>query len=182
MAHDTTAGGERPSGFTIFRMDEARPHRPTQPPKGLTEVSAGGLQRFMDARMGDGTEALVLHEGPGFCLMYVRFKSGFPLFRHSHAPDCLYQVVGGSLQIGDQVLRKGDGFFVPAGTPYAYTAGPEGVEVLEFRHEPIRETVIQANNPAYWEKAVATAVVLAILGWIALGARLSMGGHSPPIK
>jgi hypothetical protein len=31
-------------------------------------------------------------------------------------------------------LRQGDGFFIPAGAPYAYDAGPDGVELLEIRH------------------------------------------------
>jgi hypothetical protein len=35
--------------------------------------------------------------------------------------------------MGSRVLRAGDGFFVPNGMPYKYRAGPEGVEVLEFR-------------------------------------------------
>ncbi len=35
--------------------------------------------------------------------------------------------------MGRQVVREGEGFFVPEGAPYAYTAGPAGVEILEFR-------------------------------------------------
>ena len=35
--------------------------------------------------------------------------------------------------MGSQVLEAGDGFFVPSDAPYAYEAGPDGVEVLEFR-------------------------------------------------
>jgi hypothetical protein len=148
--------GARPAGFTVFRFAEGRQHMPGGPPQGLTEVSAAGLARLMETRMGGGAESRVLFETPGFSVMYVWFKSGFPLYRHSHGPDCLYEVIGGSLQMGEEVLRKGDGFFVPAGTPYAFTPGPEGVEILEFRHEPIRDTVIHANNPAYWDKAVET--------------------------
>jgi hypothetical protein len=143
-------------GFTIFRREDAPYHRPASPPGGLSDVSRDGLESMMEAGIGDGAEARVLFSAPGFSAMYVWFKSGFPLFRHSHGPDCLYQVIGGSLQLGDEVLRKGDGFFVPAGAPYAFQVGPEGVEIIEFRHEDIRDTVIQANNPAFWEKAVET--------------------------
>lgn len=143
-------------GFAIFRRDDAPFHRPAGPPGGLSDVSRDGLARMTEAGIGEGAEARVLYSAPGFSVMYAWFKSGFPLFRHSHGPDCLYQVIGGSLRMGDEVLTKGDGFFIPAGSPYAFEVGPEGVEIIEFRHENIRDTVIQANNPAFWEKAVET--------------------------
>jgi hypothetical protein len=150
-------GAEATSGFTIFRREDAPFHRPAGPPGGLTDVSREGLARMMgEAGVGEGAEARVLFSIPGFSVTYAWFKSGFPLFRHSHAPDCLYQVIGGSLQLGEETLRKGDGFFVPGGAPYAFQVGPEGVEILEFRHENIRDTVIRADNPAFWEKAVET--------------------------
>jgi len=140
-------------GIRVFRRDEGQPHR-AGPQGGLTDVSREGLARVFEAGLGEGAETRLLFEAPGFSLMYVWFKSGFPLYRHSHGPDCLYEVIGGSLQIGEDVLKKGDGFFIPAGTPYAFTVGPEGVEILEFRHEHIRDSIVQANNPAFWDKAV----------------------------
>jgi hypothetical protein len=71
----------------------------------------------------------------GMSLIHAWFGPHFPLFRHSHPRlgDCLYYVVAGSAVLGSQVLKPGDGFFVPNGMPYKYRAGPEGVEILEFR-------------------------------------------------
>jgi PAS domain S-box-containing protein len=46
----------------------------------------------------------------------------------------MYYVISGEAHMGNQVLRAGDSFFVPADAPYVYTAGPDGVEVLEIRH------------------------------------------------
>ncbi len=71
----------------------------------------------------------------GMSLVHAWFGPHFPLFRHSHPKhgDCLYYVVSGQIVMGSRVLRAGDGFFVPNGMPYKYRAGPEGVEVLEFR-------------------------------------------------
>ena len=155
MADGSDQARASPREFTIFRMDEAQQHKPG-PSAGLTEVSRAGLRELGEAGLGQGAESRVLFEAPGFSLMYAWFKSGFPLYRHSHGPDCLYQVIGGSLSVGDQELRKGDGFFVPGGTAYSFVVGPEGVEVLEFRHEHIRDTVVQANNPAFWQKALET--------------------------
>jgi hypothetical protein len=153
---DTSGAAAPPAaGLTIFRRSEAPPHRPG-PPGGLSDVSREGLGRVVEAGLGDGAESAVLYDAPGFSLIYVWFKSGFPLYRHSHGPDCLYQVIGGSLQLGEAELRKGDGFFVPGGSAYSFVVGPDGVEILEFRHDHIHGTVIQANNPAFWDKAVET--------------------------
>lgn len=71
----------------------------------------------------------------GASLLHVWFGPHFPLYRHSHPGlgDCLYYVVSGQAILGSQVLEAGDGFFVPSGMAYKYRAGPEGVEVLEFR-------------------------------------------------
>jgi quercetin dioxygenase-like cupin family protein len=72
-------------------------------------------------------------ESGGMSLIRLWYAPHYALPRHSHDVDCLYYVVAGEAHLGNQVLSAGDGFFVPAGAPYAYTAGPEGVEVLEFR-------------------------------------------------
>lgn len=71
----------------------------------------------------------------GMSLVHVWFGPDFPLFRHSHPRygDCLYYVIAGEVVLGSQRLGPGDGFFVPNEMPYKYKAGPEGVEVLEFR-------------------------------------------------
>src|SRR5580658_8769875 len=85
-------------------------------------------------------------EEGGFSLLYLFFKPNFPLFRHRHESDCLYVVLSGSALMGSQTLRAGDSFFVPAFAPYSYTAGPEGIEVLEIRHNVDGFTVTFANN------------------------------------
>ena len=71
----------------------------------------------------------------GMSLVHAWFGPHFPLFRHSHPRfgDCLYYVVAGQVVMGSRVLNPGDGFFVPNGMPYKYQAGPDGVEILEFR-------------------------------------------------
>lgn len=71
----------------------------------------------------------------GMSLVHVWFGPDFPLFRHSHPRfgDCLYYVIAGEVVLGSQRLGPGDGFFVPNEMPYKYKAGPDGVEVLEFR-------------------------------------------------
>jgi mannose-6-phosphate isomerase-like protein (cupin superfamily) len=72
---------------------------------------------------------------------------------HSHDSDCLYYVVSGSLKLGTEELGPRDSFFVPADTPYTYRPGPEGVEVLEFRHQGTFDFVNLSRNAAYYTKA-----------------------------
>jgi hypothetical protein len=54
------------------------------------------------------------------------------------------------------VIREGEGFFVPDGAPYAYSAGPEGVEVLEFRAVSTFDMQI-TESLARWAKMVETS-------------------------
>jgi quercetin dioxygenase-like cupin family protein len=107
------------------------------------------------AQLNDGQRVTVLFkgEGPnGFSLVHARFEPGFRLPRHSHSADCLYYVVAGEAHLGSRVLKAGDGFFIDAEAPYTYSAGPDGVEVLEFRTATtfdikIRDTTVEAWRP-----------------------------------
>ena len=71
----------------------------------------------------------------GMSLSHIRFGPNFPLFRHSHPAfgNCLYYVVEGEIHMGTKKLCRGSTIVMPATHPYRYTAGPAGVEVLEFR-------------------------------------------------
>ncbi len=85
---------------------------------------------------GAATTVLFSQNAPnGMSLVHVWFGPNFPLFNHSHPlyGDCLYYVVAGEAILGKKRLGPGAGFFVPNGQPYKYTAGPAGVELLEFR-------------------------------------------------
>jgi quercetin dioxygenase-like cupin family protein len=85
---------------------------------------------------GSKVTSLFQGAGPGaMSLVHVWFGAGMDLVRHAHPAegDCLYYILAGELTMGSRVLRAGDGFLVPNGSPYAYRAGPDGVEVLEFR-------------------------------------------------
>jgi hypothetical protein len=94
-------------------------------PKPPREVLAGlGTSGYVNQ---------VLFALPEMSLIRLSYAPHYALPRHSHDVDCLYFVVVGEAHLGNQVVGAGDGFFVPAGAPYAYAAGPGGVEVLEFR-------------------------------------------------
>ncbi len=141
--------------FTIFRAKDARCDADTtiMQYEPVSAVVAEGSRRAQAEGADDGHDLRVLFSAPGFSLVYVWFKSGFPLPRHSHNVDCLYYIVGGSLTIGHTELGVGDGFFVGRDVPYAYTPGPAGVEVLEFRAADQFNIKVMADNPAFWDKA-----------------------------
>ncbi len=123
---------------------------------GMTPGLEETFARLADAGVEGGQTVKLLFSAPGFSLTYAWFKSAFPLPRHSHDADCLYYIVAGSLTLGSQTLGAGDGFFVPMDAAYSYVPGPEGVEVLEFRHAQHFNIKFLAGNPAFWDKALET--------------------------
>jgi quercetin dioxygenase-like cupin family protein len=102
-----------------------------------------------------GAKAMLLFKEPGeegLSLAYAWFKSGYILPRHSHNADCLYYVLAGELHMGSQRLLKGDGVFIPANSAYTYEAGPQGVEVLEFRNATRFHLMFHGNDEAHWDR------------------------------
>lgn len=96
-------------------------------------------------------------DGDGFSLVSVEFGPGYLLPRHSHSSDCLYYVVEGQAIMGTRVLEAGEGFFLPKDFPYAYKAGPEGVKILEIRHQTSFDMQILEKDMVKWrDKAEAS--------------------------
>lgn len=121
----------------------------------MSEAMGEASMALVEEGMLDGSKLRVLYRRPGgFSLSYAWFKSGFPLPLHSHSTPCLYYVLAGSLRIGTQELGPGDGFYIDANTPYIYTPGPEGVEVLEFRDKDRFDIRIRSRNVKWWHKAL----------------------------
>jgi hypothetical protein len=121
-----------------------------------TPEQAEGMKKLVAAGYLEGDEVKVLVDIPGFSLTHVWFKKDYPLLLHSHNVDCLYYIVAGSIQMGDQTLGPRDSFFVPANSAYTYRPGPQGVELLEFRHEGRFDFRNYTKGAAFFEKAAAT--------------------------
>ena len=161
MAATTTLGSNpgAADGYQVFRTSTA----PSLDEAGHMElVNAtpeleAGIGKALEAGFGEGTVVKTLFSQPGFSLTYAWFKSGFPLPLHTHNADCMYYVIAGSLQLGNDTLGAGDGFFVAKDKAYRYTPGPEGVEVLEFRHAEDFNIDFLAKSTGSWDKISATA-------------------------
>lgn len=142
------------AGFEIFRFE----HAPALDETGhmevadLTEEMQAGIGGALEAGFAEGNVVKTLYSRPGFSLTYAWFKSGFPLPLHTHNADCLYYIVAGSLQLGNETLGAGDGFFIGAGKAYRYTPGPDGAEVLEFRHAEDFDIKFMARTLPAWAK------------------------------
>lgn len=150
---------ERPAikpGFQIYRNSEAKNFAEfdAMDYRDVTPELAEKFAQLGEAGVNEGQLVKLLFAAPGFSLTYAWFKSGFPLPRHTHSADCLYYIIAGSLQLGTETLGREDGFFLPAEMAYAYTPGPQGVEVLEFRTAERFDIRFLAGNPAFWTRAV----------------------------
>jgi hypothetical protein len=146
-----TTDSARRGGVRIYRAADAPDLRSSGFGAGGDYAEQPELQEYatdLAAASGNDSRVLVRQapEEGGYSLVYLWFKPHFPLLRHRHEDDCLYVVVSGSAIMGNQTLRPGDSFFVPAEAPYFYNAGPDGVEVLEVRHNVERFTTIFATN------------------------------------
>lgn len=147
-----------PSGFTIFRAKEA----PGLMESGvmsiapITDVQRTGLKNAVAAGYTEGDDVRILVQMPGFNLAHAWLKKSYPLALHSHDSDCLYYIVAGTLKLGTEDLGPRDSFFVPAGVPYTYKPGPDGVEVLEFRHEQKFNFLNLSKSETFWTKAAET--------------------------
>jgi mannose-6-phosphate isomerase-like protein (cupin superfamily) len=97
-----------------------------------------------------GDEVKVLFSMPGFSLLHAWLKKDYPLAAHTHDADCLYWIVSGALQYGDQTLRKGDGFFVPANVPYVMF--------------PLATTALRLSNFGRWRNLISRAAPESVLG------------------
>ena len=133
------------------------------------EETFGRVVELVQEGYGRGITTTVSYQQPaaagGFSLMTVKVQPHCILFRHSHDCDCLYYVASGSIVMGNRTLVPGDGFFVPEGAKYGYAAGPEGAEVVEFRHGPERvKTIIAPASPERWD-TILESIRQNIAGW-----------------
>lgn len=150
MSQDATAHPR----FEIFRGSEAPSLAECEcmTTEGETPNLVAALGRFPDMMEAGGEQVDVPYRRPGMSLARLWLKSGFPLPLHTHDCDCLYYIVAGSILLGNETLVAGDGFFVGSEVPYAYTAGPEGAEVLEFRATDAFTIRLKDKPVAGWEK------------------------------
>jgi hypothetical protein len=124
------------TGIVLFDTAEGAPLLHETDMMSMPTVDPPAPEQLVEWATSGGhlVKALFRQDNDGMSLVWSRFSPGYPLPRHSHSADCLYYVVAGEARMGGRRIPAGAGFFVPADAPYAYTAGPEGIEILEFRN------------------------------------------------
>lgn len=148
--------------MVVFRASEAGEVGPEiMPREGIDDSVLAGFSLLAEAGVteGLGEQTRLLFRDPGengMSLVYAWFKSGYILPFHTHDSDCLYYVLAGELRMGSHVLRKGDGMFIPANHGYGYEAGPDGVEILEFRNATHFNLAFRANSESRWRSIADT--------------------------
>ncbi len=146
----------------FFRFGNATPLFESGMMNGkISYPSAPFLRKYDLSLLMGGSDARVLFSQPGeggFSIVHVRFAPDYILARHIHDTDCMYYIIAGEVSFGrTRVLRAGDGFFVAADQPYGYTAGPQGVELLEFRHASSFTSRVIEDNEAVWKEMFRVA-------------------------
>lgn len=126
----------RQRGLQVFRWSDGvdlddttvmiQPVMDPPPGRGVLKAVGAASGYVIKVLFGDP-------DSGGMSLIRAWYAPEYALPRHSHDVDCLYYVLSGEARLGNQVVPAGDGFFVPANAPYAYSAGPDGVDVVEFR-------------------------------------------------
>jgi hypothetical protein len=123
-------------GITVFDPPGGAPSLYETGMMSMPTTDPPAPEQMVEWALSGGHDVRVLYrqaEEDGMSLVWSRFEAGYPLPRHSHSADCLYFVVAGEARLGNRTVPAGGGFFVPKDAPYAYTAGPDGIEILEFR-------------------------------------------------
>lgn len=156
---DTAPPPSAKKRMRIFRSGAGEALSESMPLLGFADRDKAAVGRLMQASPPgvDGNKVVVLFRQPGedgMSLTYGWFKSGYMLPRHSHNADCIYYMVAGSIIMGTQTLEAGDGVFIPSDAAYTFEAGPDGVELLEFRNAPDVHFHLRDNDDAHWEKVI----------------------------
>lgn len=112
-----------------------RVHRPeTLAWRKIGDIEMGWMRDHIDATELEGQ--LAFHEGgdpetPQ--LLEMRLNPHTLIAPHSHDLGEIIYVVEGSLHWGNHALAAGGSMFIPANTPYSFTAGEAGVRLLNIR-------------------------------------------------
>lgn len=133
MTHPVTPAPRPRRGISFFGPPAEAPGLQDTDMMSMPEIDPPAPEQFMEMVQGGGNAVKVLYRDGDMSLVWSWLGPNYTLPRHSHSADCLYFVVFGEARLGNRTIPAGAGFFVPAGAPYAYSAGPEGIQILEFR-------------------------------------------------
>ena len=125
---------------------------PPDPSVAVVDPSRGERPDFVVPYFGGRVEQHDLVSNPdddGIRLSIFRVAPGTVFPRHTHNVDYIEFVLDGEVHYGNKVVHRGGGVFRKAGTPYTFTAGPEGAVIADFRAHTFYSTE-WLDDPATW--------------------------------
>lgn len=66
-------------------------------------------------------------------LAELNYIAGAEAVIHKHDDDEIIYVIGGEMHFGNKVLKPGSSVYIPGNTYYGFTAGPDGLRIVNFR-------------------------------------------------
>jgi hypothetical protein len=99
--------------------------RDALPPERHAEFSDGELESEVRRHHDGGPDSLQLYE--------IQAPAGATFRPHAHHEEEVLLVIEGELHAGSHVVGPGGTMRIPAHTLYAFSAGPEGVRLFNFR-------------------------------------------------
>jgi hypothetical protein len=151
----------RKARMRIFRAaDACEVDDKIMPMEGLDENVLAGFRDLESHGIENGHQVRCLfreESGTGMSLVHIWYKSGFILPQHKHNADCVYYVIAGEIHAGNAIVGQGDGLFIPKDHDYTYAAGPDGVELLEFRSAAMFNIVFNGKDSDQWTRIIAAA-------------------------
>lgn len=91
---------------------------------------------FQSLAQSELDSAMVFHEfgsANELQLAELDYIPGAEAVVHKHDDDEIIYVLRGEMHFGTQVLLPGSSVYIPGNTFYGFTAGPDGLRILNFR-------------------------------------------------
>lgn len=115
------------ASVTIQKVEDSRWHvvGDATPEERRRKFSAEELAGTVQVHhMGDETQPQLLQ---------FRFPANTFVQPHAHDVAEIMVIAAGEMHLGSEVLRPGSSLMVPPGVIYSFKAGPQGLDVLNFR-------------------------------------------------
>lgn len=95
------------------------------PPKVFSQLAASELDSSMTFHEFGSANELQLAE--------LEYVPGAEAVMHKHDDDEIIYVVRGVMLFGNKVLNAGSSVYIPGNTYYSFTAGADGLRIVNFR-------------------------------------------------
>ena len=108
-----------------IRWTRIRDRAGDPPPKIYSLLAASELDSSMTYHEFGNDEEPQLAE--------LEYVPGAEAVMHKHDDDEIIYVVRGQMRFGNKVLNAGSSVYIPGNTYYSFTAGADGVHIVNFR-------------------------------------------------